>query len=103
VPLAKYATPRPFSVAVAKDLTQTLTSWYFESGGLFLSERTRHAYFAVQETLKAICEDRALELHQPITGVRYEAIRKKGSTLRTQMTLDVGTRKRPLTDDSEES
>jgi len=102
-PLAKYASPHPFSRAAAKDLTQALRSWYFETGGLFLSERSRDAYFAVQDALKVVCEDTDLNESHPITGKRFETIRKKGSTLRTHMTLDVGTRKRPLTEDGEES
>ena len=102
-PLAKYASPRPFSRAVAKDLTQALRIWYFETGGLFLSERTREAYFVVQDALEVICEDTDLDGSHPITGERFEAVRKKGSTLRTQMTLDVGTRKKPLTVEAEES
>lgn len=101
--LAKYARPRPFSRAVAKDLTQTLRTWYFETVGLFLSERTRDAYFAVQDALKVVCDDTDLDESHLITGKRFETIRKKGSTLRTQMTLYVGTRKRPLTLEAEES
>lgn len=102
-PLAKYARPRPFSRVVAKDLTQALRNWYFETGGLFLSERTRDTYFAVQDALTVVCKDTNLDESHPITGERFEAIRKKGSMLRTQMTLDVGTRKRPLTAEAEES
>ncbi len=52
--------------------------------------------------LTTMCEDKNLASGQPITGAPFEAIREKGSTLRTQMTLDVGTRKRPLTNDEAE-
>lgn len=100
-PLAKYGRSRQFSLEVARDLTQNLRNWYFETGGLFLSDRTRDAYFSVQEALKLVCEDNLLGESQPIDGMRFEAIRKMGSALRTQMTLDVGTRKRPLTDEAE--
>ena len=102
-PLAKYARPLPFSLALAKDLTQTLRIWYFETGGLFLSQQTRDAYFAVQDALKVVCDDKGLDEDEAISGARFEAIRKKGSTLRTQMTVDVGTRRRPLTGEAEES
>jgi hypothetical protein len=102
-PLARYARPHPFSRAIAKDLTQTLRFWYFETGGLFLSERTRDAYFAVQEALKQICEDKTPGEDHLVSEEGFETIIKKGSTLRTQMTLDVGTRKRPLTDERQES
>jgi hypothetical protein len=57
----------------------------------------------VQDALKAVGEDADFDESHPITGKRFETIRKKGSTLRTHMTLDVGTRKRPLTEEGEES
>ena len=47
-PLAFYSPPGPLTYAGVEDLSKKLRGWYFETGGLFLSERTREPYFDLQ-------------------------------------------------------
>lgn len=87
--LAKYARPEPLTRQEAAALAATLKTWYFETGGLYLSERTRQDYFALLDGLETV-----------VAGVKKrlrpeddEFLRVLGSRLRTGMTGDVGTRR----------
>ena len=91
-PLAQYARPGPFTFEVAQQLTQNLRRWYFEGGGIFLSDRSRDAYFALQESLKEVSKEDSARSLEPEP---FETIRKRSSDLRTALTRDVGTRKEP--------
>jgi hypothetical protein len=76
-------------------LAQTLTSWYFQEGGVFLSKNTRDAYFRLQRALQTLrFSDRwADDWSQELDKDTFEHLRNIGSRLRTRMTLDVGTRR----------
>src|SRR5262245_64313805 len=50
-PLAKYSPPPPTTAEPLKQLSAELRQWYFEVGGLYMSGKTRDAYFALQEEL----------------------------------------------------
>ena len=51
-PLAKYSRPEPVTYEKVENLSKDLRKWYFEVGGLFLSETTRDRYFDLQEAIK---------------------------------------------------
>ena len=92
-PLAKYARPGRVTHVSLGELSIELRRWYFEDGGLFLSEKSRDAYFALQTGITTAMEQtqaaRDKELDDPI----FEKIRKLVSNVRTSMANDVGTRK----------
>jgi hypothetical protein len=56
-PLAYYSPPSAVTYAMARELSQGLRSWYFEVGGLFLSEQSREAYFDLQKGLGGIVKE----------------------------------------------
>ena len=88
-PLAKYAPPGPITPELATSLMVDLRHWYFFTGGLFLSTRSRDAYFALQDALAA-----ALGPHPTNAWEATAALlRKRGSTLRSATAADVGTRR----------
>jgi len=90
-PLAMYSRSKLFSKAVALQLHNDLRTWYFEVGGIFLSESTRDSYFNLQEKLREIEENQEIsDDNNEIPD--FESLRKLGSTLRTAMARDVGTR-----------
>src|SRR5215472_8690035 len=91
-PLAKYAPAKPLTCDDAHGLATALRSWYFEEGGLFLSEPTRNAYFGLHEALKTVDEHSKQRLPDPMLALLME----RGSELRTQLTRDVGTRAQPM-------
>jgi hypothetical protein len=92
-PLARYSRPEPVTGKLIQQLSQELRQWYFEQGGLFLSDRSRDSYFALQDALTAVVADHKQTLSAVLTEETFERIRVKGSDLRTCMTRDVGTRK----------
>jgi hypothetical protein len=96
-PLAKYARRQFFSAVEAKELAESLRSWYFQTGGLYLSELTRHDYFALQELLTHLDGDWGWESpdRESLTLAAREHLRTYGSRLRTSLAQDVGTRTRP--------
>jgi hypothetical protein len=93
-PLAKYAPTKTFTCDDAYVLASALRCWYFEDGGLFLSEPARNAYFDLQEALKTV-EERS---DQPVPNLG--TLMDRGSDLRTQLTRDVGTRAQPMLSES---
>jgi hypothetical protein len=96
-PLAKYEPLGPVSGAVLKELSQKLRHWYFTQGGIYLTDDTRDAYFGLQDALTSVVAE-CTSLTKELAASEFEAIRKKGSWVRTWMTRDVGTRKRPMLD-----
>jgi hypothetical protein len=94
-PIAKYSRPGPVTASSLQKLSADLQQWYFEIGGLFMSERTRDAYFALQDELTTPAE----HLDRELSHAEFENIRETGSRLRTATTVDVGSRKEPLIGD----
>jgi hypothetical protein len=93
--LAYYAPEKPLTYAIAHELATALRTWYFDVGGLLMSERTREPYFDLQRALKAVGDARtgADEALPRRTG---DALKKLGSRVRTSTTDDVATRVGPL-------
>lgn len=94
-PLAYFSPPSAVTYAVARDLSQALRSWYFEVGGLFLSEATREAYFDLQKGLGGVINEPLDARYRPLGDRRFERLRALASTLRTASTQDVATRVKP--------
>ena len=88
--LAKYARPEPLSRDEALELAETLRDWYFETGGLFLSQETRRDYFALHDALEVVPRRTSGET---LSVEDDELLRVLSSRLRTGMTRDVGTRR----------
>lgn len=103
-PLAKYAPPGPVTVASLRELATVLRKWYFSGGGMFLSDRARDAYFALQDAIAAtprLADAQATD--GDVLPDREAAIRRASSQLRTVLTADVGSRKRPVLEQSGEA
>jgi hypothetical protein len=73
------------------DFSAELKTWYFEKGGIYLSRRSHKRYTAVQDALlKALT---GVKESDAIPDDVYEAVRKKCSALRTEMTEDLLSRR----------
>jgi hypothetical protein len=114
-PLAKYAKKASFSKEDARLLAESLRTWYFEQGGLFLTAAARADYFALQKLLTHLLggwgwgpsgqENLLTHLlggwgwgpsgQENLLPATREHLRTYGSRLRTSLTRDVGTRSRP--------
>ena len=47
----RYAIEKPTTYGDLRKLTASLRDWYFETGGVFLTDASRDAYFALQKAL----------------------------------------------------
>lgn len=93
--LAYYAPERPLTYTIAHELATALRRWYFEIGGLLMSERTREPYFDLQRALKAVGDART-GTDEELPRATGDALKQLGSRLRTSTTDDVATRVGPL-------
>jgi len=98
-PRAKYSRPDRVTASSLKKMSVDLRQWYFEVGGLFMSERTRDDYFALQDELVEKISASQDHLDCELSDKDFEALRKKGRRLRTATTIDVGSRNKPLIGD----
>ncbi len=93
-PLAYYSPPSPITYGALRTLSESLRRWYFEDGGLFLSERTRPPYFHLQQALTALPKGPAREAHLKVDDETLAIVKALASRLRTSTTEDVATRVR---------
>lgn len=102
--LAKYSPPEALTKQSFEQLAATLRLWYFEGGGIFLSDRARDAYFAFQDSIvKALTTTGRPAGEVGPTIDDQKNVRKASSHLRTILTLDIGSRDRPLVEGGSEA
>jgi hypothetical protein len=83
------------------ELHRWLRSWYYEAGGIHLSENSRARYGEVQELVAAHLggpqrEAIAAQPPGPISGDVYAGLRDACSALRTALTEDLESRRQRL-------
>jgi len=74
-------------------LHQNLRSWYYSTGGLFLSEAARARYGEVQEHIEALLRHPA-RATDSLGPTAYDDLFHTASALRTALTQDLDTRRR---------
>ena len=92
--LAKYARPEVVTPKRLNQLAGELRKWYFETGGLFLTDSSRFAYEAVQKAIVAELEKNEAA-DKELDGPALETIWKIGSNLRTALSNDLRSRRQP--------
>jgi hypothetical protein len=98
--LARYDRPKPLNRKTLKELTVAMHKWYFETGGLYLSEDTRKDYFDLKKIIKDILESGKYRGDEALDPPDLPLILEKASLLRAQLTRDIGTRKSSAIADS---
>jgi hypothetical protein len=76
-----------------EDLHGTLRSWYYEKGGLFLSESARDRYSDVQALIEALLTDKG-DPDCLLAKDAYRDLMETASAMRTALTQDLNTRRR---------
>ncbi len=94
-PLAAFARVSNPSRTELDELTVVLRDWYFDKGGLYLSEETRDACISLQRALRAVnASDRWDGAGSAsVDDDTFDRLRAIASRVRTRMTYDVGTRR----------
>lgn len=92
--LATYAPPEVVTPARLEKLSQELREWYFQTGGLFLTDNSRDTYFALQDS---IVDELAKQQpkDQELGSTAFEVIRKQSSNLRASLSSDLRSRRQP--------
>ena len=94
-PLADYSPPAELTYYALGKLSEELRTWYFKSGGLFLSVETRAPYFHLQQALTEIPAGYDGPGNDALDEETSRVVRSLGSRLRTSTTEDVATRVGP--------
>ena len=85
--------PRDTSVTYERlqDFSLALRTWYYETGGMYLSHSTRkQAYSPLQDTLQGLVESNRTG---PLSEQDYDAVRARCSSLRTALAGDIESRR----------
>lgn len=97
--LARYDRPGPLDVERLRDLSIKMRKWYFESGGMFLSDRARESYFDLKERILRLLES-THERGDHASVETEAALIQSASLLRAHLMRDLGTRRSPAVADS---
>ncbi len=87
--------PRVEGVTYADLLAMSveMRDWYFDSGGILMSESTRTAYGNLQEEINSgILAGKSL--HEQLTREEYDSLQSLSSKTRSEMTKDLLSRKK---------
>jgi hypothetical protein len=91
--LARYDRPKPLNLQTLEELSVAMRQWYFEVGGLYLSEETRSNYFDLKQSLKDLLDGPKYREGEALTEHDSKVLIGEASLLRARLTRDVGTRK----------
>ena len=91
--LARYDRPKPLTCQTLEELSVAMRTWYFETGGLYLSEETRKSYFVLKKAIRDLIASGKYPAEKTLDGEDGKAMVEQASVLRARLTQDVGTRK----------
>jgi hypothetical protein len=94
--LAPYSPKKPLTYQLVKSTSEDLRDWYFEFGGIYLSQECRESYFALKESLQRVIDNPGLmkEKTRTLEPELAGTLRKQGSIQRTALSDDIGSRRR---------
>lgn len=98
--LPRYPPAKNLTYQDLEALSENFRDWYFQVGGIYLSEKSRDVYFSVQEALLEYSQKTGTlnplnDKGKYDKNSDYEFMRKKMSALRTQLAKDIGSRRMP--------
>jgi hypothetical protein len=93
--LAKYDRPDPVTPAHLADLSVAMRKWFFDGGGIYLSDRARESYFALKRQLQKVAHSSRQQSDQAIDEQEAGKLVQAASLLRAHLTRDLGTRRTP--------
>jgi hypothetical protein len=96
--LARYGRDEPITYAILRDISGKSKTWYFRTGGIYLTRASAAPYFAWKAAMQPVLDDAELAKRPdaPIPKDYTETINiivRAASTLRTSLSEDIGTRR----------
>lgn len=93
-PFARYSRD-PVTLDVISDLSDKSRTWYFKTGGIYLTESSREPYFAWKRQLEKLMDegDQAGDGKAGISDETLGALVNAGSRLRVALADDIGTKR----------
>ena len=88
-PFARYDIPEPVEIETLKRITTAMRDWYFDVGGLYLTEQGRGPYFDLKEAIKVVIEHPRYQSAQHITDEDYNTLVQAASKLRAALRNDL--------------
>lgn len=94
-PLARYGRDKPITLAVLRDISGKTRRWYFQTGGIYLTQRSRDPYFAWKKAMQPLLDNDtpSASSEAPISDPRLDGIIEAASKLRTSLSDDIGTKR----------
>lgn len=93
-PLARYARDGPVTYETIANVADTSRAWYFQRGGIYLTERSRGPYFAWKAAMQVVLDNELLS-RSPQTELETADLNEiiaKASALRTSLSDDIHTK-----------
>ena len=90
--LAKYSPPEEVNLFHLQTVSNQLRQWYFEIGGMFLTEKSRTPYFALQELLVETIQGLEKYSRIEVEPKKLKEIIDRGHDLRTILVNDTFVR-----------
>jgi hypothetical protein len=94
-PLARFGRDKPVTYAVMKDISDKTRTWYFQTGGIYLTRASATPYFKWKGLMQQLLDDPEFvkKPDEAIPEKQLEAIIAARSTLRTNLSDDIGTKR----------
>jgi len=94
-PLSRYGREKEITHALLTEISNQTRRWYFQTGGIYLTELSREPYFNWKKALQKLLDDENLSAQpeKAIEESRLENVISAGSRLRTSLSDDIGTKR----------
>ena len=74
-------------------MSRELRDWYFDEGGIYLSQQSRARYGELQERVSSVLATQRARPADPVDADDYEDVRSRCSALRSSLTKDLSSRR----------
>lgn len=91
-PIAKYGRHGPLTTTQVQVVSTDTRVWYFQSGGIYLTERSRGPYFAMKKAIDLVIAPPPNATPAELQAALLSVI-DTGSALRTALSDDIGTKR----------
>ena len=95
-PLSRYGRSQQVTPAVLRDVSDKTRAWYFQTGGIYLTQRSRGPYFKWKALMQPVLDHDATSTQQVQAAVpeqQLSPILAAASELRTALSDDIGTKR----------